>query len=81
MTGNIVTCQQFVEIVTAYWENALPDDERVAFEQHLAECPYCQDYLDQMRQTVVIVGRLSEETLADDEREMLLACFREWTRA
>jgi anti-sigma factor RsiW len=81
MIDPTITCQQFVEVVTAYWEDALPEDVRVEFEHHLAECPYCQTYLEQMKQTVAIVGSLSEEKLAADEREMLLACFREWTRA
>ena len=34
--GRDISCQEIVELVTDYLEDALPRDERKAFEQHLA---------------------------------------------
>jgi anti-sigma factor RsiW len=73
-----MTCKQLVELVTDYLEDRLPPDERERFEQHLAICPGCQAYLDQMRQTLRALGRLPEESLSPEAREELLETFRGW---
>ena len=53
-----MTCQELVELVTEYLEGALPASDRRRFDEHLAECPHCVAYLDQMRITIRLVGRL-----------------------
>jgi anti-sigma factor RsiW len=47
-----VNCRTLVELVTAYLEGELTAGERARFEAHLAGCPDCPTYLDQMRATV-----------------------------
>jgi anti-sigma factor RsiW len=76
-----MTCQELVELVTEYLEGALPDPDRRRFDEHLAECPHCVAYLDQMRKTVRAVGRLREDHLCDQAREEMLREFRAWKRA
>jgi anti-sigma factor RsiW len=73
-----LTCKELVEIVTDYLEDRLPPAERQRFEQHLVACDGCANYLDQMRQTIRIVGRLSEESIPASSRERLLQAFRDW---
>jgi anti-sigma factor RsiW len=75
-----LTCKELVELVTDYLEGALPESERARFDAHLGECPYCRTYLEQMRQTVALVGRLTEETIPPDARDDLLQRFRKWKR-
>ncbi|MDQ4076064.1 MAG: zf-HC2 domain-containing protein [Chloroflexota bacterium] len=75
-----LTCQELVELVTDYFEDALPPTERARFEMHLAECPGCRIYLDQMQQTIRLLGELSEETVAPEAKRTLLALFRDWKR-
>jgi anti-sigma factor RsiW len=53
-----MTCQELVELVTEYLEGTLPGPDRQRFEEHLAECPHCVAYLEQMRITIGLVGRL-----------------------
>jgi anti-sigma factor RsiW len=77
----MMTCQELVELVTEYLEGALMHDERARFEEHLATCRHCTAYVRQMRTTISVVGRLSEEQLSIREREQLLTVFREWKRA
>jgi anti-sigma factor (TIGR02949 family) len=76
-----ISCQEIVELVTDYLEGALPRSERKAFEEHLAGCPHCTNYLDQMRQTMRLTGRLTEEALEPELRAKLLDAFRDFRRA
>jgi anti-sigma factor RsiW len=76
--GETITCRQFVELATDYLEGRLPADERERFEDHLALCPGCQAYMDQMQATLRALGRIPEESLSAAAREELLHVFREW---
>jgi anti-sigma factor RsiW len=78
MTTNELTCKELVELVTDYVEDALPDDERMRFEDHLAGCTGCRRYLEQMRTTIRTVGQLREDDLSPMARADLLAVFRNW---
>jgi anti-sigma factor RsiW len=73
-------CRELVELVTDYLEGRLHADDRARFEAHLADCPYCETYLDQMRQTIRVLGQLPEESLSPEARDALLAAFRDWAR-
>ena len=73
-----MTCQELVEVITAYLEGKLSAAERARFEAHLSGCDGCRTYLDQMRQTIRLVGALSEEDIPDDARDKLLDVFRAW---
>ena len=73
-----ITCQELVELVTEYLEGTLDADMRVRFEQHLAACDACREYLDQMRLTIRVTGRLSEDSLPPAATEALLDAFRDW---
>ena len=72
-----LACQEVVELVTAYLEDALDPDGRERFEEHLVLCDGCQNYLEQMRTTVRLTGRLEQELPPELEEEMLEA-FRNW---
>jgi anti-sigma factor RsiW len=75
-----MTCQELVELVTDYFEGTLPACDRARFERHIAGCPYCTTYLDQMRITIRVLGRLPEETVSPTARDELLGAFRDWKR-
>jgi anti-sigma factor RsiW len=76
-----MTCRELVEVITDYIEGTLPEDDRRRFEQHLGECPYCVDYLEQMRKTIDTLGELREESIPPEAREELLKAFRGWRAA
>ncbi|MFN8484279.1 MAG: zf-HC2 domain-containing protein [Anaerolineae bacterium] len=75
-----MTCQELVQLVTDYFEGTLSPTDRERFEAHLPNCRGCRNYLEQMRQTIRTVGRLSEETINSQARDTLLARFRDWKR-
>ena len=74
-------CQELVEVVTDYLEGRLSPVDRARFEAHIADCEYCETYLEQMRLTIRTLGRIPEESLSDDARETLLSAFRSWRRS
>jgi anti-sigma factor RsiW len=73
-----LSCKELVQLVTAYLEGALDPPDRARFEQHLAECPGCTAYVEQMRTTIRLLGTLSEATIEPDATNALLAVFRNW---
>jgi anti-sigma factor RsiW len=76
-----LSCQEIVELVTDYVEDAMPVEERRRFEHHLTYCPGCVTYVEQIRETIRLTGETPrEETLPPSLREGLLAQFRTWQR-
>ena len=73
-----MTCERFVELVTEYLEDAMDADTRQRFEDHLALCPGCVTYLDQIRETVRQTGSLQAEDLSPATRAHLLRAFDDW---
>ena len=76
MAERELTCQELVELITSYLDDALTSEERQRLEHHLTYCHACRAYLEQMRATLRLVGRLSPEDIPDDMRQGLLAAFR-----
>ena len=73
-----ISCQELVELVTAYLEGALPGDDRARFEEHLAGCDGCTNYLEQMRTTIRLTGMISTESLSAAAESALMGAFRSW---
>jgi anti-sigma factor RsiW len=75
-----LSCKELVEIVTDYLERRLPPRDRLRFEEHLMVCPGCTTYIEQMRETIGLVGALREEDVPGVAQEALLQAFRDWKR-
>jgi anti-sigma factor RsiW len=75
-----MTCEELVELVTSYLEGTLSEEERRAFDDHLALCPGCDRYLSQFRTTIDLLGELPQESLSSPGRERLLVAFAAWRR-
>jgi anti-sigma factor RsiW len=73
-----LSCQELVELVTDYFEGALRRRDRRRFDAHIAACDGCTAYLEQMRESIRVTGRLDVESLPRQAREELLAAFRGW---
>jgi hypothetical protein len=73
-----LTCAELVELVTEYLEGALSERDRERFEEHVVFCGGCSAYLDQMRRTIELTGRLTEEDVTAEAEAGLLAAFRGW---
>jgi predicted anti-sigma-YlaC factor YlaD len=75
-----LTCAELVELVTEYLDDALTSEERVRFEEHLTVCDGCVNYLDQMRTTIELTGRLRVDDLSPEVTAELVEAFRGWHR-
>lgn len=73
-----LACQQAVELVTDYLEGRLSRRARTRFERHLAACPNCSAYLEQIRQTIEAAGRMEPEDLGEDAKHDLIDLFRRY---
>ena len=73
-----ISCRELVELVTAYLEGALSQEDRFRFENHLAECDHCTTYLDQMRRTIELTGTLRVDDVSPAAEQALLHAFRNW---
>jgi len=70
-----ITCRQFVELVTDYFEGALGPRTRGQVEEHLVMCDWCVTYADQMESTVVSLGELKDPE-TDEPSDALLTALR-----
>jgi anti-sigma factor RsiW len=74
----VLSCDEFVELVTAYLEGSLDAETERQFVEHIAVCDGCDRYLEQIRRTVSTLGTLRSESLSPEARDGLLGAFRGW---
>lgn len=73
-----MTCAELVELVSDYLEGELDEQTARRLEEHLALCPGCQTYVEQIQQVIRAAGRVGEEDLSPEARSGLLSAFRHW---
>lgn len=71
-----LTCRELVEIITDYLEGELDPDTASRFEAHLEVCPGCQIYVEQMRETISLLGRVPPDRLPETTVAGLMDAFR-----
>lgn len=72
------TCKEVVELVTDYLENALLPGSRKQLEEHVADCPGCTNYIEQVRLTVAMLHQLAQEPVFPETKQELFEAFRNW---
>jgi anti-sigma factor RsiW len=75
---NELACQEMVELITDYLEGALSRSQRRRFDAHLAGCEHCAEYLEQMRATIRLTGRLRTEDLTPQMHDEFTSIYRRW---
>jgi anti-sigma factor RsiW len=73
-----ISCRELVELLTSYLDGSLEPQERRRLDAHLMDCEGCTNALAQLRTTIEVTGRLTEEAVAAPEREAIRAVFRRW---
>ena len=71
-----VTCQQFVELITDYFEGTLEPRTLTLVEEHLVMCDWCVTYTEHMRATIDLIAELKEPDLLPEPAEHVLAALR-----
>jgi anti-sigma factor RsiW len=78
MSLDAMDCNELVELVTAYLDDALDQETRARFESHLSDCDGCENYLQQFRETVRTVGKIRDDELDPRFRSRLLDAFKDF---
>jgi hypothetical protein len=73
-----VSCQEAVELVTDYLEDALSSRERRSLDRHLARCAGCEGYLEEVRAVVVATGAVGPEDLAPETLAGLVQLYEQY---
>jgi anti-sigma factor RsiW len=76
-----LSCQELVELVTDYLEDALDESTRAMFDRHIAGCADCTRYLEQLRTIVHATGQITVDDLTPEAENALLQAFRGWARS
>ena len=74
-----MTCQELVELVSAFLDGELDQVTERRLVDHIAVCDGCGHYVDQFRQTIDALGELPDDTdgtLSAEQRDTLLTEFR-----
>ena len=73
-----LSCEELVQLVTAYFECALSREERRRFDRHLELCEGCRIFVDQLSRTIELAGRIRVEDVPPEAADALLMAFRDW---
>lgn len=73
-----LVCQEAIELITEYLEGTLSRDQRRQLESHLAACPDCSSYLEQIRVTVHLSGNIEPDDLPANAVDELTQLYRRW---
>ena len=73
VTADEVTCQQFVELVTDYFEGVLPPRTLSHVEEHLVMCDWCVAFVSQMQVTVESLRTLKDRSSPEPPDSVLAA--------
>jgi predicted anti-sigma-YlaC factor YlaD len=75
-----LSCQEMVELVTDYLEGTLGWRDRRRVAKHLSECDPCVRYIEQMRETLALLGTVPVDTISPEAQATLLDAFRDLRR-
>jgi anti-sigma factor RsiW len=76
-----ISCREVVELVTDYLDGALSPEELARMEAHLAACPRCVTYVEQIRTTRRLAAAAEADLEQHPDRDALLAAFRDVRRS
>jgi len=76
MSEQPLTCAELVVVITDYLEGVMSDGDRARFDNHIAVCPGCTTYLEQMRTTIRLTGILREEDVTPEAHDALVGALR-----
>jgi anti-sigma factor RsiW len=80
---SLLTCHEVIDFLGAYVDGELPPPVRERFDEHVAVCPACVDYIATYRQTL----QLTRRAAADEPREetapepLVQAILAAWAQA
>ncbi len=71
-------CREAVAMLSSYLDGTLSPADTQRLEAHLADCPNCGEYVEQLRATIAAVGAVEPEDLKPEVRDELVDLYRRW---
>jgi anti-sigma factor RsiW len=75
-----INCRHAVELMGDYLENRLSRRDRRRLEHHLAACDPCSTYLEEMRTTIELTGRVEVDDLRPEVLDALMGVYDDFWR-
>ena len=73
----MITCRELIDFLADYVDDMLPPRERSVFEEHLAVCADCQNYVESYRRTIKLeklaLSRPDDEVPAEVPKDLVRA--------
>jgi hypothetical protein len=76
-----LSCREVVELVTDYLENTLLPEMRKQLEEHVADCPGCESYIQQIQLTISMLRQIAQAPVSATRKRELLQLFQDWKKA
>jgi anti-sigma factor RsiW len=73
-----LVCREAVELMSDYLDGDLSRRDRRRLARHLAGCDACEAYLEQLRVTIALSGRVDPDDLAPEVLEGLVDLYRRY---
>ena len=61
----MTTCEEIITLLSDYIEGDMPAGARQDFEEHMADCPPCVAYLEDLKKTRSLLGGLRCEEVPE----------------
>ena len=74
------TCRQMTDLVLGYLTDKLSPSVKREFEQHLAVCPDCVNFLNTYKKTVAVTKSVQQSDLPASVRDNILTFLRKRIR-
>jgi anti-sigma factor RsiW len=64
---SLLTCHEVIDFLGAWLDDELPPDVRSRFDEHVAVCPACVDYIETYRQTQQLARQAADDEARDED--------------
>ena len=73
-----IACRHAIELMSDYLDGRLEQGDRTRLERHLDDCPYCGEYLAQLRITIDSLGHAEPADLSEQAVDDLVELYQRW---
>lgn len=78
---DMMNCDELVERVTDYLEDALPPRDLTRLDNHIGVCAGCVAHVDEVRVMVRLTSSVPSEPMSTGLQSTLLAIHRRWAES
>ena len=73
-----MVCRDAIQLMSDYLDGSLTRRDRRRLDKHIANCPHCSLYLEQLRTTIAASGVATPDDLNPEVVDGLVELFRQY---